>query len=130
MIRSDSIHIDEAAYRKKQSFSVIGILNSDVYNELEASYVFKHKDHEEQHVVATKPAISATYLQENYTFNKIKSSNILKSSRTYFKKYYKPSPSCMKNYIFKRFPILDWIFDYDVKQNIIKDMIAGLTVNF
>lgn len=68
-------------------------------------------------------------LEEKFTYKKIKSDNVLKSSANYLKKYYKPSPNCMKNYFFKRFPFFEWITKYDVKQNFVKDLIAGLTVS-
>ncbi|CAF0955390.1 unnamed protein product [Brachionus calyciflorus] len=67
-------------------------------------------------------------LEEKFTYKKIKSDNVLKSSANYLKKYYKPSPSCAKNYFFKRFPFFDWIRKYDIKQNFVKDLIAGLTI--
>ncbi len=34
----------------------------------------------------------------------------------------------MKGYFLKRFPIFDWLLNYDFKQNFVKDLIAGLTV--
>ncbi len=58
----------------------------------------------------------------------IQSENIVKNSLNYVKKYYKPSPICMRNYFFKRLPFFDWVFDYNVKEDLLKDFIAGLTV--
>lgn len=67
-------------------------------------------------------------LEEKFSYNKLKSDNVLKSTANYCMKYYKPSGNCMKNYFFKRFPFFEWILSYDVKQNLVKDLIAGLTV--
>lgn len=57
-----------------------------------------------------------------------KSDNVFRSTANYCAKYYKPSGSCMKNYFFKRFPFFSWIISYDIKTNLLKDLIAGLTV--
>ena len=34
----------------------------------------------------------------------------------------------MTEYFFKRVPFCKWIFEYDLKTNLIKDIIAGLTI--
>ena len=72
--------------------------------------------------------ITEKYLEQNFAYDQFKSDNALKSASNYIKKYYKPSPNCMKDYFFKRFPFFDWIRSYNVKQDLIKDLVAGLTV--
>lgn len=67
-------------------------------------------------------------LEQKFSYKKVKSDNALKSSVNYMKKYYKPSGNCMKNFFFARFPFFEWILTYDIKQNLVKDLIAGLTV--
>ena len=67
-------------------------------------------------------------LQEKFSYKKFRSDNAFKSAAHYIAKYYKPSGNCMKNYFFQRFPFFEWILSYDIKQNLIKDLIAGLTV--
>lgn len=57
-----------------------------------------------------------------------KSDNVLRSTANYCAKYYKPTPSCMKNFFFKRFPFFSWIISYDIKSDFLKDLVAGLTV--
>jgi hypothetical protein len=57
-----------------------------------------------------------------------RSDNVFKSTANYCAKYYKPSGSCMKNYFFKRFPFFNWILSYDIKSDLLKDLVAGLTV--
>ena len=57
-----------------------------------------------------------------------KSDNILRSTANYCAKYYKPTPSCMKSFFFKRFPFFSWIISYDIKSDFLKDLVAGLTV--
>jgi len=36
----------------------------------------------------------------------------------------------MKIFLIKRFPFIEWIRTYDIKQYFVKDLIAGLTVNY
>ena len=67
-------------------------------------------------------------LEEAFDFTKPKSDNALKSAVNYMVKYYRPSGGCMKNYLFERLPIFDWVTKYDLKENFVKDLIAGITV--
>jgi hypothetical protein len=68
-------------------------------------------------------------LEETFSYKKIKSENAFRSAGRYIKKYYKPSPTCLKNYFFHRFPFFEWILQYDLKNDLVKDIIAGLTVS-
>jgi hypothetical protein len=72
--------------------------------------------------------ISEHELVERYALHPAKSQNILYSVKHYMTKYYKPSWLCMKNYTLRRIPFLEWITKYDVKQNLLKDIISGLTI--
>ncbi|RNA41964.1 solute carrier family 26 member 10-like [Brachionus plicatilis] len=67
-------------------------------------------------------------LEQTFSYNKVKGDNVLKSSVNYFKKYYNPTPDCMKTYFFDRFPFFKWIRKYNFKNNFFKDLIAGLTI--
>ena len=67
-------------------------------------------------------------LLEKYEFEKFKSENVVKSAANYLKKNYKPSPDCMKRYLFKRIPFLKWCFNYNIKANLLKDIIGGITI--
>jgi hypothetical protein len=67
-------------------------------------------------------------LEEVYDYNKSKTDNAFKSTINYLVKYYKPNGSCAKNYLVDRFPIIDWLSKYDIKENFVKDLIAGITV--
>ena len=67
-------------------------------------------------------------LEEKYSFNDFQSDNALKGAINYGLKYYKPNSSCMRNYFFKRIPFCKWIIHYDLKQNLAKDILAGLTI--
>ena len=67
-------------------------------------------------------------LEQTFSYNKVKGDNVYKSSVNYFKKYYKPNPSCMKNYFFDRFPFFKWIRKYNLKNDLLKDLIAGFTI--
>lgn len=72
--------------------------------------------------------VSRSYLEKNYTFNNIKSTNVYYSSKRYVSKHYRPSAKCCGNWILDRFPFFAWIQKYDFKQDFLKDLIAGLTV--
>jgi hypothetical protein len=65
---------------------------------------------------------------ELYSMSRVTSPNILNSSLNYIKKYYKPSGPCAINYIKDRIPIIRWLPEYNFKQNIIADVISGITV--
>ena len=75
-----------------------------------------------------RPVLNEKILKEKYSFNKLKSNNALVSAKNYCFKYYKPSPNCLASYLLKRVPFFKWIFTYDVKTNLLKDIIAGLTI--
>jgi hypothetical protein len=67
-------------------------------------------------------------IEERYSMKLPKSDNIWKSTKNYVGKYYKPSRECMKGYFLDRVPFFKWIRKYNVKENLAKDMIAGLTI--
>ena len=67
-------------------------------------------------------------LAVTYEYKKVKGDNVLESSKNYIKKYYKPSRSCLTNYLFKRVPFFDWIRTYKIKEDFVKDLAAGLAV--
>ena len=71
---------------------------------------------------------TAKTLEERFVFNPIEPDNPLKATTNYINKYYKPTPNCMKKYFFARFPFFDWIQSYSIKDNLLKDLIAGLTI--
>lgn len=71
---------------------------------------------------------TAKTLEERFVFNPIEPDNPLKATANYIVKYYKPSPNCMKSFFFARFPFFDWIRSYSIKDNLLKDLIAGLTI--
>jgi hypothetical protein len=80
-------------------------------NQMEAPAVYTHK-----------------YLREKYSFTKLESNNALKSTIRYVSKRYRPSGNCLLNYFLDRVPFLKWIFKYEVKNSLLKDVIAGLTI--
>jgi hypothetical protein len=67
-------------------------------------------------------------LKDRYTFDKLESDDALKSTGRYCMKYYKPSRTCFSNYMLDRIPFLRWIRQYDPKECLLKDIIAGLTI--
>jgi hypothetical protein len=75
-----------------------------------------------------RPILNEKDLQERYSFGKLKSNNALKDAVRYGVKYYKPSGNCMKNFILDRIPFFKWITSYNAKENLLKDVISGLTI--
>jgi hypothetical protein len=67
-------------------------------------------------------------LGKKYTIQTAKPPSVLYGTKRYITKRYKPSLICLKNYSLKRFPLFDWIRKYDIKENFLKDLIAGLTI--
>jgi len=72
--------------------------------------------------------LNAKDIENKYAISTYKSNSIFNDTKNYMIKYYKPSRGCMKNYLFDRIPFLRWILSYDVKENLVKDIIAGLTI--
>lgn len=95
-------------------------------------------DHEEMGVDASPPtqhrpirrvdSFTEKELADAFEYKKINGEDVLGSTANYIKKYYKPSGDCLLNYIFHRIPFLDWIRSYDLRQDLVKDLIAGLTI--
>jgi hypothetical protein len=67
-------------------------------------------------------------LNERYSFQKFQTENALRSSLNYIKKNYSPGRYCLSRFARHRFPIFEWIKKYDIKQNLLKDFISGLTI--
>ena len=79
-------------------------------------------------IVIERPGYNENLLTERYSFQKYKSENALKSTGNYIKKYYKPSRHCMQRFLFNRLPLIQWIKAYSIKENLIKDIVGGLTI--
>jgi hypothetical protein len=103
--------------------------NHDIQNNCELG-VFDLSSSDLKH----RKKYSEKVLQQDFAFTQLKSDNILRSGLNYVKKNYRPSSLCFKIYFFKRFPFFEWIIGYNVKECLIKDIIAGecylLTLSF
>jgi hypothetical protein len=75
-----------------------------------------------------RPIFTEKDLRERYSFSKIASNDALKGGINYVAKKYRPSRVCLLNFLFERIPFISWIQTYDVKTNLLKDIIAGLTI--
>ena len=75
-----------------------------------------------------EPALTTQHLESIYGYNNLKSENVLRATGKYMKKYYAPSRFCCQNFVAKTFPISVWLPKYDMKQNLMKDIVGGLTV--
>ena len=70
-------------------------------------------------------------LRETYMLNdgsELGKDEILHHISSYFKRKYKPSKTCMKEFVDSKLPILKWIRRVDLKNDLLKDLIVGLTV--
>jgi hypothetical protein len=67
-------------------------------------------------------------LEAAYAYKGLEGDNAFKSAGNYIKKYYKPSGDCLLNFLFNRFPFFNWIRTYNVKEDLAKDLVAGLTI--
>ena len=67
-------------------------------------------------------------LEKTFVFKTEKSNDTFESMNKYAKKYLKPSSDCMIGFFLQRFPFINMIYAYDVKNNLLKDFIAGITV--
>ncbi len=77
----------------------------------------------------SRPVFTEKYLESHFKFNSYHGENILKELFNYIKINYKPTVNNFKAYLYKRIPPIEWIPKYDIKHNLIKDLIGGLTVN-
>ena len=75
-----------------------------------------------------RSGLNAVILEEKYDFKTVQSENVLKGTKNYLKKNYKPSRDCMTRYLYKRIPFIKWIRTYDVRSLFLNDLIGGLTV--
>ena len=106
---------------KSNSASETGITNKTFIYDENRTVIINNNNH-------SCPVYNEKTLEENFTYNELRSDNAIKSAGNYVRKYYKPSGNCMKDYFFARFPFFNWIRSYDVKQDFVKDLVAGLTV--
>jgi hypothetical protein len=79
-------------------------------------------------VQVSRPALNFYQFEENFPSSKLKSENVFKSAAHYCSKNYKPSGRCMTNYFKDRFPFLKWLLNYNLKENILPDIISGITI--
>jgi MFS superfamily sulfate permease-like transporter len=67
-------------------------------------------------------------LDKRFVPNKLESDNVIKSVGSYCLKYYKPSGLCLGSYILDRLPIIQWLREYNLKENTLPDLISGITI--
>lgn len=72
--------------------------------------------------------LNAKDIEEKFEITSPKSDSVWRGTKNYIVKYYKPSGNCMKNFLLDRIPFLKWIQTYDIKENLAKDIIGGLTI--
>lgn len=78
--------------------------------------------------LTNRPSYSEKKISETYSFNTIKTGDLWLKTRNYLRKYYTPSKDCWKRYLVARLPIIKWMRNYSVRDNLLKDTIGGLTI--
>ena len=72
-----------------------------------------------------RPCYNEQTLNEEYNFRKFKPANALRSTKNFLAKNYKPSLGCCNTYLENRLPIIKWLKNYNLKENLLKDIIGG-----
>ena len=72
--------------------------------------------------------INEEELAKRYSYQPIKSQNVWYGAKKYFKKHYRPSLGCLANFALDRVPFCRWIAQYNVREDFVKDLIAGITI--
>jgi hypothetical protein len=103
---------------------------SSVKNNGALNFGFSENDENLYGKERSRPVFTAKYLESAYKYDDNSSENILKGSFNYVKKYYMPNADNCKAFIRKKIPLVEWIPEYDFKQNLVKDLIGGITVIF
>lgn len=76
----------------------------------------------------SRPILNDIEFNKKYQTNRIESDNIVKSGIKHVSKHYKPSGECTKSFILARFPIFTWLLSYNLKENMVNDIISGITI--
>jgi hypothetical protein len=76
----------------------------------------------------SRPVLNDIEFNKKYQTKRIQSDNIVKSGLNHVKKHYKPSKECGKDFLLARFPIFTWLLKYNIKENIVNDVISGVTI--
>ena len=76
-----------------------------------------------------KPFYNEKTLKEKYKIrDEWNKDETLDQIKSYFNKNYKPSKKCMQIFLHSKLPIVNWMRKIDFKNDILKDIVAGLTV--
>jgi hypothetical protein len=78
--------------------------------------------------VHTIDTFDAKNMEQAFGYRELEGDNAFKSTATYLKKYYRPSGDCLLNFFFHRLPFFDWIRTYNIKEDLAKDLVGGLTL--
>jgi hypothetical protein len=111
----DPNDISMAIYRNNSDFSTSSGLHSG-------------RNGDQNDNVQCRKKYTEKFMQQNFSFRKVKSSNIFRDGLHYLRKNYTPSLICAKGFFLSRLPFFKWITEYNVRECLFKDAIAGLTV--
>lgn len=78
--------------------------------------------------LTTRPSYNEKHISEKYSFSNIEADGLWQRTKKYAKKYCTPSKECCKSSISSGLPFIEWIRKYNVRENLLKDTIGGLTI--
>jgi hypothetical protein len=85
----------------------------------------------DQRISLDRPVYNKCSLREAYTFNEdyiLEDDAFIQNTKRFVIKNIRVNRNCMKNFLFDLFPIIKWLPRYDIRTDVFKDLIAGLTV--
>ena len=78
-----------------------------------------------------RPFYNEKLLKEKYSVSddlELGKDEVFRHVKSYFNRRYKPSKKCTIDFLHSKLPIVNWIRKIDFKNDILKDLVAGLTV--
>ena len=75
-----------------------------------------------------RPILTNNDLNKKYQVYQVESDNVVQCGVRHFLKHYKPDGTCAMNYFLDRVPLFKWLLKYNIKRNLITDIISGITI--
>ena len=76
----------------------------------------------------SRPELSEDDLTKRFSYRPIKLPNMWRDLKKHFQKHYKPSANCLGSFLLDTVPMCRWILEYNVRENLFKDFVAGITI--
>ncbi|XP_070557773.1 prestin-like isoform X2 [Ptychodera flava] len=76
----------------------------------------------------SRPVYTEMEFQEGYYTPPVDQPTPLQRAQKYFRKQCSCSAQCLKNFVFSKIPILDWLPKYQIRDDLLGDVLGGFTV--